>query len=540
MVEKHRAVRGKEGPSSPAYRDGCLFLPAGCFHRRPKCSKPLSSMFIFTPFVRACRRATLVAGAGLALLASGCSDEGKGPVVVSVLGDKDDFAKPLLRLPDPGAKLILEATAQGLVAFDASGEILPALAQRWIVEDGGRSYIFRLRRAFWANGARVTAPDVARMLMARIESLRRLDPDGPLDAVQSVVPMTGEVIEIRLTAPRPYVLQMLAQPQMAVLSRDGGTGPYRRVAKGSAQYLTPVDRATGDDAADEPVPAWQTLVLRAERAALAIIRFRERDAALVLGGRFTDLPLLVPAGIDRDTVRIDPVRGLLGLAVTGRGKLLDDPAIRAAINMSIDRSQLPAIFPLGGWATSERLLPDQMDLGRPPSDPAWAPLPLDQRRAQAGASVTRWRADNGPPPPLRIALPPGPGATLLFGMVRRDLASIGLPVQRVALTADADLRLVDEVAAYDSALWYLGRIGCARNIHCSDVADAQLHAASLATTVEERLARIAEAEAQMVGHNGYIPLGAPVRWSLVSKRLTGFQLSARARHPLNHLFRTTN
>jgi peptide/nickel transport system substrate-binding protein len=44
----------------------------------------------------------------------------------------------------------------------------------------------------------------------------------------------------------------------------------------------------------------------------------------------------------------------------------------------------------------------------------------------------------------------------------------------------------------------------------------------------------------MVAHNGYIPLGAPVRWSLVAKRLTGFEPSPRARHPLNHLFRTTN
>jgi peptide/nickel transport system substrate-binding protein len=498
-------------------------------------------MFAFLPFLR--RRAALIAGASLALALGGCSDEGSGPVVVSVVGDRDDFAKPLQHLPDPGAKLILEATAQGLVAFDASGDILPALAQRWIVQDDGRSYIFRLRRAFWANGARVTAPDVARMLMARIESLRLLDPDGPLDAVQAVIPMTGEVIEIRLAAPRPYVLQMLAQPQMAVLSRDGGTGPYRRTKQDGAVVLTPVDRSSGDDAdedqGDAP-PVWQTRVVRAERAALAIIRFRERDSALLLGGRFTDLPLLVPAGIDRDNVRIDPVQGLLGLAVTGEGKLLDDDGIRAAINMAIDRSQLPAMFPLGGWATSDRIMPDQMDLGRPPTAPDWAALPLEERRSNAAASVKRWVATHGAPPPLRIALPKGPGATLLYAMLRRDLGAVGLPTQRVAITAEADLRLVDEVAAYDSALWYLGRVGCARKIHCSDQADAQLQAASLASSADERAARIAAAEALMVAHNGYIALGAPVRWSLVSKRLTGFLPSARARHPLNHLFRSTN
>lgn len=487
-------------------------------------------------------RRLLRAVMALGLVLAGCADEGRGPVVVSVIGDRDDLARPFQNLPDPAAKLILEATAQGLVAFDARGDILPALAQRWIVEDDGRSYIFRLRRAFWADGARVTAPDVARMLMARIVTLRRADPTGPLDAVEDVVPMTGEVIEIRLAAARPYILQMLAQPQMALLTSGGGAGPYRPVARGSQTFLTPIDPADGGAASEDgaPIPAWQTRLLRAERPAMAIVRFREGEANLVLGGRYADLPYLMPAGVDRDSVRVDPVRGLLGLAVTGSGKLLDDDNVRAAINMAIDRSQLPTVFPLGGWATSERLLPDQMDLVRPPTNPDWTALSMEDRRARASAVVTRWRADNGDPPALRIALPQGPGSTLLMGMIARDLRAIGLDARQVSMRGDADLRLVDEVAAYDSAIWYLDRIGCARKVHCSRVADAQLTAASLASSAEERAARVAEAELLMVAHNGYIPLGAPVRWSLVSKRLSGFQPSPRARHPLNHLFRSTN
>ncbi|PBN41344.1 ABC transporter substrate-binding protein [Sphingobium sp. D43FB] len=474
---------------------------------------------------------------------SGCSREGSGPVVVSVVGDRADVTKPLQRLPNPAAKLILEATAQGLVGFDASGEILPALAQRWIVEDDGRSYIFRLRRAFWPDGTRVTARDVARILLSRIVVQRRLDPDGPFDAVQSVVPMTGEVIEIKLTVARPFLLQILAQPQMAILAREGGTGPYRRAQQGQALFLTPVDRATGDDetADDEPIPPSQTRVLRAENAALAIIRFREEQAALVLGGRFADLPLLLPAGVERDAVRTDPVQGLLGLAVTGRGKLLDDDYVRAAINMAIDRASLSDLFPLSGWATSEQILPSALDLGRSPTAPAWAGQSMDERRALASATMTRWRADNGDPPPLRIALPQGPGATLIFGLLRRDLAAIGLTAVRVAINQkDADLRLIDEVAPYDSALWYLGRVGCARAVHCSDAADAALQSASLASDSDNRIAHISQAEALMQAHNGYIALGAPIRWSLVSKRLSGFQPSRRARHPLNHLFRRPN
>ncbi|MGC4251132.1 MAG: ABC transporter substrate-binding protein [Sphingobium sp.] len=486
-------------------------------------------------------RLASIAGALCAtILAASCSDHGSGPVAVSVIGVRDDFAKPLEQLPDPGAKLMLEATAQGLVAFDAGGEILPALAQRWIVQDDGKSYIFRLRRAFWSDGERVMAKDVARLLSARIDSLRRMDPDGPLDAVEAVVPMTGEVVEIRLTAPRPFVLQMLAQPQMAILSSVGGTGPYRSEKWGKALLLKPVDKTEDAEEAEGAVPAWQNRILRAERAALAIVRFREGRAALVLGGRYADLPLLVPSGVDRDAVRVDPVQGLLGLAITGEGALLDDDGVRRAINMSIDRSQLPTMFPLGGWATSEQLLPGQFELPAPAAPPEWSALSIAERRAQGRAAVDRWRAAHGDPPVLRIALPDGPGSTMLFALVAQGLRAIGLSAERVAMKQDADLRLIDEVAAYDSALWYLGRIGCARGVHCSREAEAMLQSASLATTAEESAARIAQAVALAQAHDGYVPLGAPVRWSLAARRLTGFMPSPRARHPLNHLFRATN
>ncbi|MET0371919.1 MAG: ABC transporter substrate-binding protein [Sphingobium sp.] len=477
----------------------------------------------------------------LMAMPAACSDEGSGPVVVSVIGERADFARPLQRLPAPGAKLFLETTAQGLVAFDATGDILPALAQRWIVEDDGRSYIFRLRRAFWANGTRVTARDVAPMLEMRIDALRRIDPDGPLDAVDAVVPMTGEVIEIRLLAARPQILQMLAQPQMAILSRDGGAGPYRAARRGSALFLTPADPpASADGDEDGPVPATQMRVLRAERSAMAIVRYRQGEAALVLGGRFSDLPLLVSADIDRGEVRLDPVRGLLGLAVVGKDALLDDDGVRAAINMAIDRSQLPRYFPLGGWETTDQLLPGQLDLAAPIAPPPWSATPIDQRRIAARALVDRWRRDHGAPAALRVALPNGPGATLLFGLIRHDLAAIGLDARRVGMADKADLLLIDEVAAYDSALWYLGRIGCVRAVHCDDQADALLHALGGAGSDEVRAARLGEVAALVQAHNGYIPLGTPVRWSLVSPRLTGFSPSTRARHPLNHLFRSTN
>ena len=77
--------------------------------------------------------------AGTLALANCTEDDDRGPVVVSIAGLPGDLADPLDHVSRPAAKLMMEATAQGLVTFDARGDIRPALAERWIVEDDGKS-----------------------------------------------------------------------------------------------------------------------------------------------------------------------------------------------------------------------------------------------------------------------------------------------------------------------------------------------------------------------------------------------------------------
>src|ERR1700754_1517788 len=91
-------------------------------------------------------RTALPALLALALLA-GCRrhDDG-GPIEVGVIGNPIATARaeadrgPL----DAPAAALVGATGQGLVRFDAGGQIVPGLAARWIVSDRGRSLIFRL------------------------------------------------------------------------------------------------------------------------------------------------------------------------------------------------------------------------------------------------------------------------------------------------------------------------------------------------------------------------------------------------------------
>ena len=55
--------------------------------------------------------------------------------------------------------------------------------------------------------------------------------------LEEVVAMTDRVLEIRLAAPRPNLLALLAQPQLAILRRGHGTGPFTLAAESDERAI---------------------------------------------------------------------------------------------------------------------------------------------------------------------------------------------------------------------------------------------------------------------------------------------------------------
>jgi len=257
------------------------------------------------------KRASLrVPLAAAALLLAGCGGGDDGPVDVSAIGAPPRLANPNLQPLDPPSSFLAEAVAQGLVRFDAAGEIEPALAQSWIVSDDGLRYTFRLRRAAWAGGGRVTAQQVAARLRATLSRASRNPLKPVLGAIEDVVAMTDEVLEISLRGPRPNFLQLLAHPELAILENGAGTGPYRLVRTDAAGTRLAVPR--GED--EEPAEAAPDLLLRGERGARAVARFAGRRTDLVLGGTAGDLPIARAADLPAAALVLDPVGGQIGRA----------------------------------------------------------------------------------------------------------------------------------------------------------------------------------------------------------------------------------
>jgi peptide/nickel transport system substrate-binding protein len=357
-----------------------------------------------------------------------------------------------------------------------------------------------------------------------------------LSAIDEIVEMTPEVIEVRLKRPRPDLLKLFAQPELAVfrIRPPGGGGPFRITkTRPDGIMLRPAldpARSPDDDAAESGPETRVELI--GERASRAVVRFAARESDLVSGGSFVDWPLVDASDIAPANRKIDPAAGLFGLAIVNRDGFLGDAQNRLAIAQTVDRAAIVAAF-TADWTPTAQILPEQLDSAAAPAVPAWAAAAPD-----AGSPrdrVLAWQQDHPGPVRLRLALPAGPGATILFGYVAAGLRSIGIEVDRVAADADADLRLVDAVAPYDSARWYLAT-ACQL---CGADAQAALDAARDAPSLVLRSRYIAAADAALAGDVAFIPIARPLRWSLVSLRLKQWQGNTRAWHPLNHL-RTDN
>ncbi|MHA6722708.1 ABC transporter substrate-binding protein [Sphingomonas sp. RS2018] len=411
--------------------------------------------------------------------------------------------------------------------FDALGGIEPGLAERWIVRDDNRSFIFRLRDGTWPDGRPIVAQDVVAVLRRAIAGRGDATLTPYLTAIDEIVAMTPQVIEVRLARPRPDLLNLFAQPELTVPAPGrgiAGGGPFRIDGNRRPILLRPiVDEGGEDDAAPAPEDFVQ---LRGERASVAILRFAGKRSDLVTGGTIADWPLLAQTRVAPANIRVDAAAGLFGLAIARRAGFLATPERRAAIALAIDRRALTAAL-RDRWPGTETLLPDQFDAASAPVLPLWSTVAADQRATAAAAIVAGWAQ----PVRLRIALPAGPGMTLLYGQLGAMLRRVGIDTVRVAADDDADLRLVDAIAPYDSVRWYL-RTACQP---CAAPVAALIEGARDADTLAERAQLLSAADAALAADVAFVPIARPWRWSLVAARLDAFTTNARGVHPLNHL-----
>ena len=476
------------------------------------------------------RFAALAALTALAFASASCRNEPQGALHVLVIGGKPGLRDPALGpIPAPD-EVLLANVAQGLVSFDASGNIVSGLAERWTVSDDGLSYIFRIASANWPDGHKITAEQVARLIKHQIAERSRNTLKDAFGGVEDVVAMTDRVIEISLTAPRPNMLSLLAQPQMAILRNGEGTGPYAATPAANGEVKLTREIVSPDD----ETTTREELLLGGAFAKDAIRSFANGKSDLVLGGTFVDLATAQSVKLPRGSLRFDPASGLFGLVPTKAGGPLDKSEVRQLLSEAIDRDTFIAALGVPGLSPRVTLLEPGLEGVPAVVAPAWQGTPYAQRVPGLQTQANRL-FPKSPKPTIRVALPEGPGADLLLRLLQRDWGALGFTVERATSAAAADFALIDEVAPSSSPAWFARHFRCEFVAVCSKDADDLMDAARQTPVPAQRYAFFVQAAALIDGGELFLPIAAPVRWSLVSPRVQNFAGNRYARHTLTDL-----
>jgi oligopeptide transport system substrate-binding protein len=476
------------------------------------------------------RRIAAFALAALLLVPAACRKQPEGTIKVVVIGNRPQLREPSdgpLSMPD---QVLLANVAQGLVRFDATGNIVGGLAERWTVSDDGLSYIFRIASANWPDGHKITADQVVRILKHELGNHSKNSLRDQLGSIQDIVAMTDRVIEINLIGPRPDLLSLLAQPQMAILRNGMGTGPF----SASATPDGPIKLAREIVSPDEETTTREQLLLGGGGPRASVQAFAASDLDLVLGGTFADLPITQQVKLPRDSLRFDQASGLFGLVPAHSGGPLDKPEVRQLLSEAIDRDSFIAGLGVSGLVPRATLLEPGLEGVPAPAVPSFMATSYADRVAGLKAEANRL-FPKAPKPTIRVYVPEGPGADMLFRLLERDWSQLGFTVARATLPIQSDLALIDEVAPSSSPSWFVRQFRCTAVAVCDPEADQLMDSARQSPVPAQRYALLAQAAARLDAGQLFIPITGPLRWSLVSERIQNFAGNRYARHSLTEL-----
>lgn len=455
----------------------------------------------------------------------------------------------------------------GLTAFDAQGRLVPGVAASWSSSADGLRWTFKLRAGqTWSDGRALTARDVVyslqRMLApetaareaerllaiqnAREVQLARLAP-GRLGVS---APAPDQVV-IDLTRPEVGLPMMLSaaycvpEHVISVRGREWAkpefmvcNGPYRvETWAPGAKVINLRRNAKYPDAAQVRIERVDWLTGYDDATRLRLFRLGEADVATI-----EDASNLVLARREMpQRLRTAPESAVGWIGLHAGRKPLDDPRLRRALSLAVDRRVLAEKVRGLGEAPSDSALP----LGLPdyptPALPDYAAWPMPQRIAAARELMRAARtAAGGAPLRLTVGYPAGPTLRKVFLAVSAMWKVLGVetelqPLDGRAYTAallkgQFDVFSYSTFALVPTAGVFLDRFASDSPVNVSfyrsAAFDTALRSAVSQTTAAGRTAEYRRAEAQLLRDLPIIPL-----YRGVSNRLIAARVSRWTDHP---------
>ena len=464
---------------------------------------------------------------------------------------------------------------EGLLTVATDGSIVPGVAESWTVSPDGREYRFRLRAdARWTNGTRVVAQHFVHGFRHAVRPASRspnaflLAPvanfqpvlDGALPPEALGIRAEGDdrvVIELaRPAAWFPTVLTMpIALPRLpgihdeaasfSVPARFVGNGPYRldEWSPGGAIRLRRSETFhAADSVAFESV---QFVPVTDPATELKLYRAGELDVTATIPP-----PEFAALRKDRpDEVQVAPGLGLYYLAFDLSEPPFDDPMLRRALSLAIDRERLVGMLGRGELAAFGLVPPGVRS--HDPFLPGWRAegRAIRERLAREALAASGYGEDGWPA--IRLAYDAGDVHQKVALAVRsmwQEVLGLEASLQQMEWKAYLDMR-------GDRAAWQVMRFvwvgdyddaSSFTDLFVSDGAqnlpgyanpryDKLVAQAGARGDDPERRQLLKAAEQVVLEDHAIVPLYFMTNKHLVSGRISGFLPNALDRHPSRYI-----
>ena len=468
---------------------------------------------------------------------------------------------------------ILRDLFEGLVMQDATSDIYPGAAESWTVSPDGTVYTFKLRAdGKWSNGDPVTAEDF-------VYSLRRLeDPaTGAEYASMLYVIRNGEevntgkakpeelgvravdpaTLEITLKSPTPYFLEMLTHQSTYPVNKASMDAlganwikPGKLVSNGPftlAEFIPNdhirVVRNPQFHAADE-VKLDAVNYIPTEDRSTAIKRYEagELDSN-------DDLPTEQLADLKKkfgDQVKVGPYLGTYYYAVKTDKAPWNDPKLRRAVSMLIDRDFLAEKVWQNSMLPAYSMVPPGIE-GYTPAMADYAEMSQFDREDEAKKILAELGYGPDKPLKLEIRYNTSENHKNTAVAIQEQLKPFGIEVTLINTDTKTHYGLLEQKGDYDYARagWiadykdpetFLGISRKASGNNYSNFGNESFEklmdeAAAAGGDETARMANLAEAEKVLVDELGNMPLLYYSYHNIVSPKLKGWEPNVMDVHP---------
>jgi len=346
------------------------------------------------------------------LFVSGCGQPRHRADLVFLNGAEPESLDPAIITGQPEGRVVY-ALFEGLASLDAAGHVKPGVAERWDISGDKRTYTFHLRHnARWTNGDPVTAadfvnswrralaPETASEYAYQLYYVKNGQPfnEGTLKdfsqvGVRALDPWT---LRVELEDPTPFFIDLcafstLCPVHIPTVEKEGDQWikPGKMVNNGAYRL---VEWRINDRIRLEKNPyywdkqhvAMQTVDILPISKAITALNFYISGIADLMMDKGLVPPALLSDLKNKPYFHSAPFLGTFFLRYNVTKKPLDDPRVRQAFSLVIDKQLLVSKITRGGEHPAGSLVPPGTAGYDPPEGLARDPDRARKLLAEAG------------------------------------------------------------------------------------------------------------------------------------------------------------